>query len=601
MKNKKRKNNGKSNRSSGSSRKWWGLISLALILRILIGGLSYHTDTKAIYRDASYIKTGVVSGYLQAISDKVPLPYPPATYIMFNGYQRVGGFLFSDYFETWMSDWGTLHTVDHPQIFKDLWAMKLPMFVADMLVAWLVYRIVRRKKFQVVGIWLLNPFSLYSIYAIGQFDIIPTALVLFSLWLWRDRKNNWAYILMGMGAGFKLFPLMMLPILWLKDSRKLKEKAIGMGLGLGTFLIMLLPILKSLSVLKSVFLSNLSSGAFKAVINLGNGEELSIYMALYLGLLLWTSLKKERLGKENRGWEIELIAVYGLLFSLSRFHPQWMTWIMPFLLIMMIENRISWKSALRLMVAYLGTIFLIDDKFVGLGLLKAVNNSFDSLPTIRWAFDRVLLGDKLQMVAHAGVLVGVTAILIQGWRSVKIKTSLARIEIKKVALVWGICLVVIFLGAHVPVNKWGRYVDTSRMNPQKVLVLTDKTVFKEKLEVNRNYFSGIEIRIKNVNLRNQNDLMVRIMNGKGKMIEEKIINGRQIGDDFDLKVIFDTAKDIETEEEWWVEISSPRAPIDHEFQLGIINKDSLAYTTYFNPGGWKENLIYSLKNIADKL
>jgi len=591
VKDKKEKNN----------QKWWGLITLALILRLLIGGLSYHTDTKAIYRDAGYSKSGVVSGYLQAIADKSPLPYPPATYMMFNGHQKIGRFWFSDYFDTWMQDWGTLHTVNHPQIFRDLWAMKLPMFMADITVAWLIYKIVKKRKFEAVSLWLLNPFSLYSIYAIGQFDIIPTALILASLWLWKDKRKNWAYVCIGIGAGFKLFPLMMLPVLWLKDERKFKEKIISVGLSLGSFMLMLSPILKSVEVLRSVFLSNLTSGVFKATISLGNNESLPVYIVLYLGLLLWLGAKEKKERSKDDGWEIELIAVYGLLFGLSHFHPQWMTWLMPFLVLGVMEKRFNWKSVGWLMAAYLGTIFLIDDKFVGLGLFKAINNSFDTLPTIRWIFDRVLLGDKLQMVAHAGVLAGVATILIQGWKNMKTKTPLPRIRTKGSVLIWTTGLTLFFLIAHLPVSMWGRYVDASKMNPQKTLTLTDKVVFKEKLEVSKNYFSSIELRIKNVNLKNQNDLIVKIINEKEEIIEEQKINGRRIGDDFDLKVIFNTPKDINSEEEWWIEISSPQAPTGDEFQLGMIKKDNLAYTTYFNPGGWKENVVYSLKNIVGKL
>jgi len=586
VKDKKEKNN----------QKWWGLIALALVLRLLIGGLSYHTDTKAIYRDASYTKNGVVNGYLQAINDNSPLPYPPATYVMFNSHQKIGRLWFSNYFETWMQDWGALHTVNHPQIFRDLWAMKLPMLIADIAVAWLIYKIVKKRKFEAVALWLLNPFSLYSIYAIGQFDIIPTALMLAGLWLWKNKKKNWAYVCIGIGAGFKLFPLMMLPILWMKDGRKLKEKMVGAGLGLGAFLLMLSPILRSVEVIKSVFLSNLTSGVFQATISLGKGEVLPVYIVVYLCLLLWLGLKT----RKDDGWEIELIAVYGLLFGLSHFHPQWMTWLIPFLILGLVEKKFNWKLAGWLMMAYLGTVFLIDDKFVGLGLFKAINNSFDTLPTIRSIFDRILMGDKLQMVTHAGVLAGVIILLNQVWKNIKVKTSLPKIKVKRVVLIWTASLVLFFLVAHLPVTKWGRYTDASKMNPQETLVLSDKVVFKEKLEVSKNYFMGIELRIKNVNLKNQTDLVVRITDGKEKIIEEQIINGRQIGDDFDLKVIFDTRKDINTEDEWWIEISSPYAPTDDEFKLGVINKDHLAYTTYFNPGGWKENVIYSLKNIRRK-
>jgi len=576
-----------------SQQKWWGLIILALVLRLIVGSLFYHTDTKAIYRDAGYIKTGVINGYLTAEENESSLPYPPATYLMFNTHEKLGKIFFSNHFETWMNDWGAEQTNNHPSIFRDLWAMKLPMLIADGVVAWLIYVIVKKRKFEAVSLWLLNPFSLYSIYAIGQFDIIPTALMLAGLYLWREDKKHPAYMAVAAGAGFKLFPLMMLPVMWLSDERKIKEKIVSAGLAGATLAVMLSPVIKSVAVMKSIFLSNLTSGAFEAVIDIGKGESLPIYMLIYVSLLLWLWLKKNK----KKDWALEVVTVYGLLFGLSHFHPQWMTWMMPFLVILLIEERISWKTTSWLMLAYLATVLLIDDKFVGLGLLKAVNNAFDTLPTIRWGADRLLLGEKLQMVAHAGVLAGVIAMLREK------KPSLKKIDINltKIAIGWFGSLIAVFCLAHLPLTIWGRYIDTNKMNPQEVMALTDKTVFKERLEVSNNYLIGVELRLKNVNLANQTDLIVRLTDGQENIVEEKVINGRQIGDDFDLKVMWDSPKDVNSQEEWWLEISSPQAPTDDEFKLGVINKDELAYVTYFNPGGWKENLVYSLKNIVAKL
>ena len=108
------------------------LVVAGVLIRILASALLYHTDVKAIYRDARSISGGVAQAYRIGAANKNPLPYPPLVYVFFNFYQSKTPILFSGHFSEWMNDWSTLHTENHPKIFQDLFAMKFPMLLADL-------------------------------------------------------------------------------------------------------------------------------------------------------------------------------------------------------------------------------------------------------------------------------------------------------------------------------------------------------------------------------------------------------------------------------------------------------------------------------------
>ena len=178
-----------------------------------------------------------------------------------------------------MKDWSYSQVANHPHIFRDLLVMKLPLILFDLLAALVVILIVPIKKRELAAVlWLFNPFSIYAIYGFSQFDIIPTFLVLLSLFFWRKEKFHYSYAALGLAAGVKVFPLLLLPYYLILDSRNIKARIIGLGVAIAGFLICLAPIITSTVALKSIFLSNLTGGVFQARIPLGSSMFIPIYV-----------------------------------------------------------------------------------------------------------------------------------------------------------------------------------------------------------------------------------------------------------------------------------------------------------------------------------
>ena len=590
------------------------VIFIGLVLRIILAGFLYHTDIKGQYHEAQLLDNGIPNAYQVGIDEKTPLHYPPPIYLLYNTFPKVGHFLFSDYFGQWMKDWSYSQVANHPHIFRDLLVMKLPLILFDLLAALVVILIVPIKKRELAAVlWLFNPFSIYAIYGFSQFDIIPTFLVLLSLFFWKKEKFLYSYAVLGLAAGIKVFPLLLLPYYLVLDQRNIKERAVGVFVAIAGFLICLAPIITSTVALKSIFLSNLTGGVFQARISLGSSMFIPIYVCGWLLLLILIAIKT--INKPSL--ESAIFLVLGTLLGLSSFNPQWMVWIMPFLLILICEEKVGWKEALGMMISYVAVVFLIDDSFVSVGLLRAINNTFATLTSIRYYFDKIGIGSQLQGAFNALLVALIFLIDLEILKKVvsPFKLRSYKLKIAQISALWVMGIVAFFLLAHVPLTLFGRYIDTDNMVEQSRIALTGGIRVSQKIYIENPNFSEMEIRLKNVNLRNKQIHTFSLLDDQGNLLHKFDINGASIGDDFNLDLSFPSIPDsqgkyftlkidVPADVPEGSEIILPYDMYSTDGGLSINNKPvhgKLAYFTYYKLGGYWSNVGFSLRNLFQKL
>lgn len=594
---------------------WWvGLIVIAIFLRLIFAGFFFHTDIKGHYMEAQLAQTNISAGYEQGVKQNTPLHYPPVIYVLYNTHRYINGWMFSPTFQNWLNDGSFLHLENNPNMFRDLFVMKLPILLFDFLTALVLIALapIGRKRLA-AALWLLNPFSLYAIYFFGQFDIIAAFFVLTAILLWHKNRLTLSYGILGLAAAVKVFPLLLLPVFLIYDNRSLLKKASGVASFALVFLLCLAPILTSVIALKSVFLSNLTGGLFKASIELGGGKSLPIFLVAYLMILtvlLLNYLKKPLL-------ESVIFIVLALLLTLSDFHPQWMVWLMPLLVLLLVKKVIGWVETLIFLITYLGVSLLIDDKFVGLGTLKAVNQSFDSIPSIRFFTDKLGLGIQIQSLLNALLVVCTGIFSFQVFKSnLNFKSlNLEKINLLKLFPVWLISLLIFIIAAHLPLVFFGRLVDSSRVEEQSRLILTENTTISQKIKINNNNFNGLEIRFKNIGLRNRNNITISLASETGSTVLTEKINAAAIGDDYNLMLKFPAIVDS-VGQTYILTINQPEAVAEEEELVipydgktteseiivnNIPQNGSLSYTAFRSTGNLLDNLNYSVSSIIKKL
>jgi hypothetical protein len=246
--------------------------------------------------------------------------------------------------------------------------------------------------------WLFNPFTIIIIYAFSNIDIFPVILTVISFLMIKRQKLLPAAVLMGIAAGFKLYPLLFIPFLFL-SGRNLKEKIMLSFTPLVVFGVIILPFI-SQAFIQSALVSGLTTGIFASSLTVLSISALFFYAAF---IDKWdTATKRINLFKY---WT----ALFLIIFSLTLFHIQWLLWVIPFLIIYCVKN-----LKLSILIFILGIISftvpaLFQDRSMTISLFRVYSTWFDALPTpftlIQKFYDPGVLQIVFQSMLAGGSLI----------------------------------------------------------------------------------------------------------------------------------------------------------------------------------------------------
>lgn len=208
-----------------------------------------------------------------------------------------------------------------------LYLIKLPYLIADLICLWLVFKLApSRHRLLAALLWALNPVSLYVTFLIGQFDIYIVLFLLLSLMFTVSGKSLFSSISLGLGAGFKPFPLFLLPLTVRNSSWS--SRLFAIGIGLLTYVLIIAPYLGSPGFKSYALLANHSHKVFYAQLPVSTTQSIFVFV-VGLGLVFWWQL--------SRPQDLPIWGWYGavtlIFFSVTHFHPQWFLWGTPFLLL----------------------------------------------------------------------------------------------------------------------------------------------------------------------------------------------------------------------------------------------------------------------------
>lgn len=352
----------------------------ALLIRFLIMPFTFHPDIKDIHFRVSYLYTNNVFNIYEFLktndSTKFIAPdfaYPPLTFFALGTYQLLLTPLLGDDFSKWLNDFGD-YKYQAPQLFRYLFSLKLIYLVFDLAVGLILLKLVTKNKQKfALAFWFFNPINLYAIYAIGQFDIIPTFLTLLSFYFWERKKAILSGLTLGLGIAFKSFPLLLLP-LFLTTKTNLKDKFLFSTLAISIYLITILPFLNSSAFQHDVLFSGLSIRIFELKIDSGLFE-ISIFLLLYALYLIFTVINRKV------PLYINILVIFLVMFSLTRFHPQWIVWMMPFITLALVNSNLNLKLLTPLFLAYFLYFIFFGDSFLTTGILSPLSPLYLEIPS----------------------------------------------------------------------------------------------------------------------------------------------------------------------------------------------------------------------------
>ena len=373
------------------------LLVLAIFLRILVAMFLFHPDIKTFNYQASFLKKGVFNIYTYLVENKKSLPlkddfvYFPLTYFALGGYQWIASPILGKGFDAWVSSAGSSSVVEDPSIFKYLVVLKLPYLILDIVIAFLLMRFFENKedKKKAFVYWLFNPFTIVMIYVFSNVDIFPVILTILAFLMIKRQKLFSASLLLGVASGFKLYPLLFVPFLFLA-GRSLKEKFIFAATPIITFGLIILPFISG-AFFQSALVSGLTTGIFTAD-----------FTTLALSILFFYAVTIDKKLSLFNYW----LALFLIIFSFTLFHIQWLLWIAPFLVILSIK-----KPSLSWLIFFLGIVafaipVLYQDRYMSFSLFRIYSTWYDLLPTPFTIIQKVYDPTNLQTVFHSVLAAG---------------------------------------------------------------------------------------------------------------------------------------------------------------------------------------------------
>lgn len=240
-------------------------------------------------------------------------PYPPLMLLI----EAVGGCL-----SLWV----------HPSsvFFRNL-IFKLPLLIFDIL----GYRFIRKMgvgfKYALI-FYFCSPVILYGIYVHGQLDVIPTVLLLASVYhatSWEDRYNlHWSAMLLGFALSTKFHILAAVPVLLMYVATKKGILTVLKYLLLASGIVFIFSAcFMGPGLIENVFFNKEQSVLLTVGLDYGTTK-----VILPILVLLLIYLKIFELNYFNKNL---LVSMLGLLFAVFLIcvppMPAWFTWIVPFI------------------------------------------------------------------------------------------------------------------------------------------------------------------------------------------------------------------------------------------------------------------------------
>lgn len=359
------------------------IILLAVLLRLLIMPFYFHPDIKTYHFQASFFRQGVFNIYSYLDEHKQELPfkeefvYFPLTYFFLGGYQFVALPFLGNDFDSWLQS-GGIGSAEQIGTFRYLFILKLPYLILDIIIAFLLASFFKeeKEKQRALLLWLFNPFSISLIYIFSNVDILAITFVVLSVLLTQRKKMILAALCLGIGAGFKAYPLIFLPILLLY-AHGIRQKSLVLLTTLGTLVLIIAPFIGSIPFRQSTMVSGLTTRMLIPIINLGFDETLFIAILPFSFICFYIWIKGKT---EIDNLARYFLAILLLLYSFIHYHIQWLLWAIPLAVIVIVK-----KESLKWVLVSIGVLaclipLLYSDKSMSVDLLKPISLWYDLVP-----------------------------------------------------------------------------------------------------------------------------------------------------------------------------------------------------------------------------
>jgi hypothetical protein len=368
--------------------KFWNILIIGIIIRLALMPITIHPDLLghsfvAYFFSDKYIFN--IYEYLLNLPSTHPLVanfgvadifiYPPLTYFTLGIFRLVVSPLVDPHFVPWlMENIGNITSYPNYQFY--IFLFKLPYLFFDVAAAYLLSSLFKDEKKQKLAfiLWMFNPLALYTSFMVGQLDLLPTFFVILALYLSKKKKYYWAMIALGVGGGYKMFPLLLILPAACVFSKNLRDRIKYIFVGFLPFILTILPFINS-----SAFRGMVFSPKSQKMLFMGwNVTGAEVIYPFILGLIIIYFISYYSANKYKI--EYYMYSILLLIFSVTSYHPQWFLWLTPFIIWYLVyKNYKYWEIALVFIISWL-ILTLMFEPSLSYGMFYPVVKGVDKLP-----------------------------------------------------------------------------------------------------------------------------------------------------------------------------------------------------------------------------
>lgn len=189
-------------------------------------------------------------------------------------------------------------------------------------------------------VWITSPVFLFGVVLFGQLDIITVFLTLWALRFYRKGNLVPFSLLLGIAITFKYFPFFVfVPLLLLVEKRPARIALNGLVFAI-PYALVVLPYLASPAFHSDVLSRSIVQRVFTMGTPYIHDLKLSFFVAAWVFICGFAYYRHTENQEERDTWSIYLcLASLTALFSLVLWHPQWLVWLTPFIVLATLRHQ----------------------------------------------------------------------------------------------------------------------------------------------------------------------------------------------------------------------------------------------------------------------
>jgi len=321
------------------SRRFYKYFLIGMLIRLAMLPFFFQRDLLSTYQRASetVFAGNFASDFHQILTHMIHSAY---LYIINSIFPAIGEYssIFLDT-NTWTS-W--IGFISSDNVFTVLALFKGLYLLFDIACMFLIFRLLYdndpEKRLNVFKFWMFNPVVIFVVYIFARHDIIGVFVTLIALMLAKKERKYWSIIILALAIALRFFPIMILIPLIVYLAKNKKDYIILASIGISG--LAAVELFSNLYFGKSLIFSLLNTQHFNYI--LSAKLDLIIHDRIFLFIVAYVLIVLSFIHAKKKSFDLLInygAIIYLAYIALCYFHPQYVLWTVPFLVLIFARKR----------------------------------------------------------------------------------------------------------------------------------------------------------------------------------------------------------------------------------------------------------------------